>query len=234
MFAKYLLIRPPTAAESTGLIALSLLVSVLSWRYVEQPFQSRRVAARRAALLRLAAVAVGAAAVAGATTSHLDGLPGRLPDLVADVADERRYDHECQNCINQASKAIAAGNVCRIGRPDAAATFIVWGDSHADMLVPALAAAARETGLAGLVATRGGCAPVLAVRPARGDDGCLSFNIAVVRLIERNPQLDTIVLGGYWRRQITGANYEGEGPILCRQPRRRRRRGRCSTAQCCA
>lgn len=42
-FARYLMFRPFNAYDSAGIILVSLAVSILSWKYIEQPFRGRQM-----------------------------------------------------------------------------------------------------------------------------------------------------------------------------------------------
>ncbi len=97
---------------------------------------------------------------------------------------------------------IATGDLCRYGSTDAMAPRVVlWGDSHALMLLPAFKALAKSRGLQLSFAAISSCRPLLpTVGPAVGTAGeghCAAFNLAMLSALRRiHP--DVTVLSAYW------------------------------------
>lgn len=80
VFAHILFDRPIAPAETAALIALSLLLSVLSWRFVEMPFRRTRTGRSYPARVYFAgaAAALAVTTVAGLVMHATRGLPQRL------------------------------------------------------------------------------------------------------------------------------------------------------------
>ena len=198
VFAKYAapmgMLHPAARAV---LIALSGLLGWLSWRYIEQPFRGRSGLLSRRALFVQTSIAVALFAAAGAVIWIGKGLPQRYPsDIRQILAAGQPPDRSARHCFSRSPAAVTTGNLCRIGDPAAAPTFILWGDSHSQAVLPAVAAAARQQHRAGLFAGHGYCAPLAGV--TRDDvRRCLPFNTAALKLALK-PGISEVVLVARW------------------------------------
>jgi peptidoglycan/LPS O-acetylase OafA/YrhL len=199
-----------------SILAVSFVLSYLSWRFVEVPFRGAGTLSKRgrATILAVAATAIGACSVVLVITG---GLPARLdPQVRALMA----YEHY------PAKKALYREGVCFLTLEQSAADFnvsnctqtaagrtnvLLWGDSHAAHYAPGMRDAAGEFGINVVQATYAGCAPI----PARPDNSetCADFGKKIWALIARG-NYDRIVLSANW------AGYPGildELPALVRQ-----------------
>jgi peptidoglycan/LPS O-acetylase OafA/YrhL len=206
-FFTYYMMRPPTVVEGLLLAVLSLAMAFVSWRFIEQPFRRRTIAPQRRQIYYWAGAATASALFIGAAIVTTQGLPWRIPPDIRALALRSNYMHPFRYCHGRKPAEIRAGNVCHIGDKSTAPSFVITGDSHADMQVPAFDEAARQAGTSGLVMTRGGCAPVTHVREAWGNEDeskCDNFNKAVTEVVLRTPSIRKVFLAGFWRRQAGG------------------------------
>lgn len=135
------------------------------------------------------------ALVAGSLVA-LDGLPGRAaPAVRAEEAAARRTP-PLQAACNVESDRLPPAHACTVpagSGPD----VVLWGNSHASHLSPALLAWAEGRGLGVRQATRSGCLPLLRRRAGLVDQGCLAFNrAAVVEWGRARPEV--VLLGAGW------------------------------------
>lgn len=214
VFMRYYLVRPMSASESAWTLIASTVIAVLSWRFIERPFRGRQgIGSRRLVFssLALSSLALGAYGLAALAT---DGFPRRFSDQVLLTLDGskdiwKRYE-ECTD------------KVCEVGLSDKPETFIVWGDSHAGAIAPAVERAAQSMGLSGLIANHTACAPLLLLkrfdpwsRPCRG------YNDSVLAQIDAR-HIRTVVLHARWALYTEGYRFKREeGPPLLLTPRRR-------------
>jgi hypothetical protein len=105
------------------------------------------------------------------------------------------------SCDRPTAARMSAGRVCRIG-PAGEPRFALIGDSFADALYPGVARAANETGVAGIVMTFSGCAPLPDVSEAAGH--CRDDVQAGYALIAQQRSLRTVVLIGRWPTMVSG------------------------------
>lgn len=212
VFARYVLFREPTALETAGLIAMSFTLAILSWRYIEQPFRRRALRLDWKTLFAGAAAAMGVAAACGAVVVSTNGWPQRLPmDIRQILAEERDHEPRMDVCFGLTAPDVRAGRLCRIGSTAALhPSFILWGDSHADALLPAVEEVALREGRAGLFAGTDSCAPLLGVtRPDAPK--CRAFNDEVIKIAAR-PDIVDVILDARWAKNADGTSYGDEPP----------------------
>jgi hypothetical protein len=141
------------------LLALTFLLGALSWRYVEQPFRGAKALLSRPSLYAGAA-ASGLALVAVTFVLH------RAEDPQNYGARERAlfpaYTADQARCKN-ASPENARMPPCKLGDLSAPIDAVLWGDSHALAILPAVNAAFAKHHEAVMFAEQGGCPPLLAV-----------------------------------------------------------------------
>lgn len=214
VFTKYALI--PNEAAFRVLALPICLVSVgaayLSYRYIETPFRRGRVFQTRRRLFEAAALAMGCFAAFGLAANLTIGFPHRLAGptrAIAMGAVDTTLGHD--HCDLTSAADIAAGRICDVGKPGGAPSFAVFGDSFAEALMPALAAAARQQGTHGVGLTRGGCYPLVGTvslnDPPADAAACTAFHEAVVRYINGTPSIRRVILIGRWTSAAEGTRY---------------------------
>jgi peptidoglycan/LPS O-acetylase OafA/YrhL len=202
----------PWIGTVCGLL-LALALSVLSWRFVEVPLRDRRNLSRRTVFVTAAASMALITAVSTAIVRS-KGLPQRFDQetlRIVGAADDS--SEETRECLNRSPEDVVLKRLCQSGvRTDADPSFLVWGDSHAAALMPAVDAAASANGLSGLFAGQAACPPLVGV--TRPDEGayyrCREFNDAVLNLVTSMPSLKTVVLAARWSISSDSTRYKGE------------------------
>lgn len=205
-FARYYAVRELTVAERLALLALSLVLAALSWRYIERPFRGRSGLLARRGLFGTAGAATACAAGFGLLAVAAFGWPARIDAETARLtASANDHNPRRDECSFLEAEALRSGSACRLG--DVAGTrdpsFIVWGDSHADALMTAFDRLATEHGVTGIYLGRVGCPPLLGVDRPDTDFHCRAFNEAAREVIARS-HARRIVLVARW------AHYTGE------------------------
>jgi peptidoglycan/LPS O-acetylase OafA/YrhL len=208
VFSKYVSVASQGASESAALIALSFCLAVLSWRYVERPFRRRDVFSRRQ-IFCIGGAAMAATLLVSGALFAFHGLPQRFSPEVrrifseADDVEPRRH-----GCFNLSPDAVRAGRACLVGDTHASgATFILWGDSHADAILPAVDAAAARVGRKGLFIAHGRCPPILHLSLTdEPTQRCAQLNDAALKLAEQK-QISEVVLVARWAYYDQGTGY---------------------------
>ncbi len=200
----YLLNRPLSVLDTVLLLLLSVGVSVLSRRFLEQPFLGKSgLLSRRGVFVTGAACAVAIAAFA-LMLVRTNGWPQRLPKDVAAIAAVAR-EARGSVCIRTTAAELQA-SPCLIGVPGKAPTFALWGDSHGDAIVSMVSEVAASEGVTGEAMVMRGCAPVIAgpvLPPYTGvpdgfDTICKPFREAAFARIVTNPSIRTVILVARW------------------------------------
>jgi hypothetical protein len=189
---------------------VTVAASVLSWRYVEQPFRNRAAVARKP-LFVTAGAAVACACLFAVVTIRTGGLPNRFdPKIVAIMAQELAPRPAEARCFGVAAKDVSVARLCGIGAEGQAATFVLWGDSHAEAIMPAVADIARKHKRRGLFAGAPSCAPLIGVNLSNAPK-CRAFNDRVLAMILRHKEITTVILEARWGKTAAGTAYGNEG-----------------------
>jgi len=173
------------AASIFGLV-LSLIASVVSYRFIEKPARDPRRFRTTAWILTVAI-----AATVGSALVSLNGLPKRFSDdAVIYAAGEVDRSPIARNC----------GNDCVIG--DGPTRFVLIGDSHAGALSDAFDHWGRETSIGGRLVQMNACPPILG-NSGRGrslaeQEKCSTRNSTVIQSILDDPTIEAVFLSGYW------------------------------------
>ncbi|MGB8365037.1 MAG: acyltransferase family protein [Rhizomicrobium sp.] len=214
VFARYLDFRDPPPAQTALLIALSFGLAILSWAVIEQPFRGTRMHIARPRLFAGGAAAMGLCAALALLVVMSNGLPGRLrPDLRAILAEENDHEARIDTCFGLDADDVRAGRLCRIGFLGGTPSFLLWGDSHADAVLPAVAEVAAREGRTGLFAGGRSCPPLLDVTTPQPE--CRAFNASVMALAAR-PDIREVILEARWAKYAEGTTYgyEPEGHVV--------------------
>jgi len=208
VFATYVDFRTPSGAASVFLIALSFVLAMFSWRFVEQPFRKARFRISHRMAFGAAACAMTLTACSATVTASTDGLPQRLrPGLQRILAEQDDHEPRIENCFFRTAEDVRERRLCHIGARNVRPSFLLWGDSHADAILPAVSRAAARTGRAGIFAGGESCPPLLDVTaPA---PNCRAFNDAVAALL-RDPAIHEVILEARWAKYAEGTPYGDE------------------------
>jgi peptidoglycan/LPS O-acetylase OafA/YrhL len=202
--------------ETAALIAVAFALAIASWRFVERPFRARGFRPPRWKLFGGALAAMVLAAACGAAIEVDHGVPQRFSPAVQRIlAAVHDVDPRAVTCFGMTGADVRAGKLCRIGDPAARTpSFVLWGDSHAGAIIPAIDAIAKREHRSGIFAATDSCPPLLGViRPDAWK--CKDFNDAVIVVASR-PEIRDVILDARWAKNAEATSYgdEGNGRIL--------------------
>lgn len=208
--ARYRLDRDLTGIETLTIVAAAIMLAVLTWRFIERPFRRRRDGiplARVLGLVVAAALPLAGFSVLATTTK---GMPWRWPGEVQELlAKAEIYGLSGRRCLDRAPEDISQRGVCRLVEgSEGRRRMLVWGDSHAESLIPALVALAKENGNPLWYGARSACPPLQdsasPSHPKLGGEGCRTMNAMLLDFATKT-RLDDVVLIARW-------NYYAAGP----------------------
>ena len=210
VLAEYYFFDPLSLSLRCILLASTVLLGALSWRYVEQPFRGPGALLSRPTMYGVAAVA-GAILIAATFFLHRAEDPrsygareqSRFPTYTADQT-------RCRNTSPERTPS------CKLGDNSAAVASVLWGDSHALAILPAIDAAYERHHEAAMFAEQDGCPPLLKVyirhfytgnsnlfrrwidaHDFGRSDSCERHTEAVLRWVESS-NISRVILAGHW------------------------------------
>lgn len=154
-FLRYLTIDEPSTLQITIALALALVIAAGSWRFVEQPFRRPMPDRQIWSFAGGGLVALSAVFLAVIATK---GLPSRFSPRIVALNAENGSTYRCPLVTLIPFDGYYA---CPIGPSSdyRNADVVLWGDSHAQMYVPAVKGALA--GKSGILVNVYGCAPMI-------------------------------------------------------------------------
>jgi peptidoglycan/LPS O-acetylase OafA/YrhL len=196
--ARYYVGRDLDAIETLCALCGVALLTYASWRWVERPF--RLAADPNAPRRPLTAVVVLGVIVLVATivTVQRDGFPSRLSAAALAFDSAGLPDSPDTNLCHRGPPA--AGTLCTLAPPVRThAHLLVWGDSHANAIAPALTELGKMHAVGVTQASYSSCPPLLDVRVAHVPDShyCREFNSSVLRAV-KDLGITRVLLAADW------------------------------------
>ena len=211
VFLKYQQGQPLAPEQVLVVFILTTVLSVLTFYFIENPVRHRKVLTDKKPLITTAIAISGFMIITGLTTMAFSGFPGRIDANVARFASAKEdIDLDTDKCFQGNNmELLKKDELCRIGNTGKAnVDFILWGDSHADAIYPAIKSMASRSGLQGVFTGSPACPPMLGVNRLHEGKFCAKFNAAVVNYIKRK-QIKTVILAARWDVNILGrTDYE--------------------------
>ena len=203
----YLNGAPLSPSDMIAIVGLATALSMLSWRYVEQPM--RRWRFRH--VLRVAVAAEFLAAMALAPIVATAGVPARIPAAAAELGDlDAMWHWPCPETLDVGLLSFPNTDrpypTCVAGAPWKSARHhaILWGDSNAVSILPliSLVAARHDTSVA-LVDT---CPAILHKGVLQRywpelptyNQYCEASRSAVLRMLDGPVHIDLAILAASW------------------------------------
>ncbi|MDB5145924.1 MAG: acyltransferase [Mucilaginibacter sp.] len=158
-----------------AVIALSIGLAWLTYRFIERPIRFGGHAKERVSVLLLLCLAM---ACAGYGIFSQDGVPSRpYFKFIDDYAKTALAPLPKDYCFDQPfAYQKPADWYCKLGRKSATPTMFAFGDSHALSMVPALAKYSEESNTAILFTGASGCPPLLGIQSIRGEENVRRYN----------------------------------------------------------
>jgi len=198
---------------TTKLVAIvaSVLMAIISWRWIERPFR-RRVILPKPRHVLLATFVAPALLISVSVVIHKNhGFPNRIPKVARDYLATKTSRTGRNYRSRLSPEQIQADEVPVCGDPDGGQEILVWGDSHALALMPAIDAACQKLNIKCYQITYPGNTPLL-------DYGVGMKRHITHRSIERNRaayeflvrnEIPLVVLAAYW-----GSSYRSHSEIF--------------------
>jgi len=196
-YCRYWALGPLSPLQRALIAGGTLLLSALTYFWVENPIRRKKALTRSVSLLGVTFIAILVLLVAGDQLDRRQGLPHRIPEEVSKILatgeKEGRWpklDHD----------AMLRGVLPSMGNrsPKAPIHFILWGDSHLNHWYALLDEKARQSGMRGLVSLQGATPPLLAYNPGVGmGPKAIAYNQLIFDILRKH-RIKHVILGGRW------------------------------------
>lgn len=191
------------------LVLLALGLAYASWRWIETPFRKRAGALSHRNFVFTATLASFAVIVSlGLVIQAMQGIPNRWSEKAIQFAhaakqmgiDEQGKANNLDATLRMAPPSFGSQN------PEARAHVLVWGDSHAMCISPALEAHCKLKGVRGYLVAYSSTPPLLGfVQPSMNglSDKGPKWGSAVLEMV-RIQKITHVVIVGHWQRYTKG------------------------------
>jgi peptidoglycan/LPS O-acetylase OafA/YrhL len=196
------------ATDKLVLFAITVAISYLSWRYVEQPFRDRTLAPTRRVAFGMAGLASACLLAAGALGVMLSRASSEADRGAMQLDAYNAYDYQplyrSGTCFGP-SNGVFSGPCLSFasGKPN----WLLWGDSFAAHYFPGLRDVAVPRGVNLLQATQPACMPTLNAA-AQGNASCRDF-AAQMEAFFRDHKVDLVVMAGDWLEYGRTSRFDG-------------------------
>jgi len=218
VLAWYYNIFEPTPTQLTIEFVGIFVVSWASWYFVEMPFRSSSTMPTRRLFAILVPMISALLVVFVVLMNHVVDVralthPGVIyPDKKSWNAGWEKWD-VCT--LPKGKYNLEEIDLCVMGNPEVEPTFLLIGDSHAQVMAEGMSIAAGNTGRSGLLLVTPGQPPIFDAR--RIDDGIKSILIKneLIKLLNRYP-INQVFLTARWVRYIELCSISFDGhPVTC-------------------
>jgi peptidoglycan/LPS O-acetylase OafA/YrhL len=191
-----------TNPDKLLLFGATVVISYLSFRYVEQPVRRREVVVTRRGLFAITSLASLLLLTIGAAGVVSNGFPQRLDSGVATLAEFKNYNyHElyhyrtCFLGVDQPFDQFRIENCGpKLSSPNSA---LLWGDSLAAHYIHGLRHFASKAGINIVQATAGACAPIFDFDVGVLNRNCSAFDDGI-RSIIYSEKPAAVIISASW------------------------------------
>ena len=193
--------------QAAIMIGMTLVLAVLSWRFVERPFREKRLAAKRAAIFAFAASTTAAFASFAIFVFKSGGIPSRFPPNLSVQIDDVSW--KGSEYMTQPLGEIHPEKLPRLGVTNSSSKtpdFLLWGDSHGSVMALIFDRVAAERGASGVAFNSAGYPPVPGIWLAEKDPDGSESKSRSDRLMEflKHTGTPNLVLVGRWSAYCVG------------------------------
>jgi len=212
-FARYRSTYTLSEYEYICLLIITFFFGFVSWKFIETPLRNREKFSNKKIW-----ILVGVGFLLLLITSLIfllkSGLPERYSDSSLKLINmplEGRVNAEL--CSGSRESKFEIDNICKLGDPNSNTPhYLLIGDSHASAIAPAFSHYLKVLGLSGFQATYLGCPPGLGIERVDNSFKCKKFNDDVLRFIQNNTEIKTIVIAARWALMTNMSAFNnGEG-----------------------
>ena len=186
-------------------VLASFAAGWISWRFIERPF---RVPVRVGGMGQgriFALSGVGMAVLGGlaAVSVVTQGLPQRFSAEQNRLVQSISRFQPAEECFGQRAR----NRPCLFGAKNAPVRWVLWGDSHAKSILPALDILARRADIGLMFISAPSCPPMpglMEFDPGQFFARCIAQRQNDLARIEAQDSVDTVFLAARWTKYVEG------------------------------
>ena len=204
-FARHVSIGEPSNMVLLALIAATLCLAYLSWKFVETPFRQRQRIERNKIFFYGTVSSVFFVAV-GFLGHWYKGFESKY-DLPPSLSTSLLMSHRQAECFDKEQVHTRNDWMCALGNKDhSRPSFIVLGDSHALSFLDAFDKAAESENVTGAFSAVSSCPPLLEIHPLNVSQEVNNCNLLNERIFEyvRTNEIKKVFLVARWTYYTDG------------------------------
>ena len=194
--------------DKVALFALTVMISYLSWRFVEQPFRTKSLAPTRRAAFQVAGLASVVLLAGGIVGIVLSRTPSDADRAALQLESYNSYNYQplyrFGDCFAPANGVF--GDSC-LALATGKTNWLLWGDSLAAHYFHGLRKATDPQSVNILQATQAACMPTLNAT-AQGNASCRGF-AAQMEAFFRDHKPDLVVMSADWLEYARAPRFDG-------------------------
>jgi peptidoglycan/LPS O-acetylase OafA/YrhL len=213
-FARIISVNQLNQYHYLGLLLAVFILSILSWKFIEQPFRNKLTISKRN-IFNYFFISSGILLGLNTIVTFSNGLPQRYTNsqlkLINMGTDGRR---NAEKCSGWREKPFEINHACSLGDSKIMgdASVLLFGDSHGAAIAHALSEKLKSLKLKGIQATYLGCPPAIEIERTDNSFKCADFSSQVMNYLKTHPSIKTVVIAARWTlltKQSSFDNMEG-------------------------
>jgi peptidoglycan/LPS O-acetylase OafA/YrhL len=194
--------------ESLTAAALAVVISTLSWRFVEQPFRKRRGWPGRRSIYAGGVLLIALCVFHAVRATEFEGYPKRLPAGYADLDLTGREYYAMDGCMQNKRQTPDDWRLEDCIIPGASESrYLLWGDSFLGHYRPGLTVRDDPLPVTFVEHTKSACPPGFTYEPP-SNKTCVDYNEHARDLLEQGG-FEGVILGADWTTAL-GEGYRLE------------------------
>jgi peptidoglycan/LPS O-acetylase OafA/YrhL len=208
VFLKYVSDNTITLFQTILIFVFSFFIAWLSYIFIENPIRQKKVLIQSKTMLIFSLFVLGFAVLAGIIIDITNGVPNRLKPSILAIYNEAFYHPSvCENVTISKNVTVCSNNI-KAEKPD----LVLWGDSHANALLPLIQKLAAQHHFTFWYYA---CIPVLDVYKVDESTSlkkshCYASNHEMMSIIQEK-HIKHVLLASFWTQFTKGREMLIEG-----------------------
>lgn len=198
-FNAYWSYSPQKIPTSVVFALTSILLSIASWKFIEKPFRKKAFHQSRALIFLLGFFAILITITSGFTIHNNHGFTERISKHTDTILFAEK-DYSPIPYIR--SHDIENGNIPKLGKSKDNPSFLLWGDSHANSMLPAFEMLADKYRISGAAIIHPSSRPIMGkYETSNGVKNNTEWCNSTIQYIKNNSIKDTFLVA-YWGGKV--------------------------------